>query len=221
MKILHVVPAYVPAWRYGGRTRSVHDLCRSLALLGHDVFVYTTNIDGDDLLNVITNEAVNVDNVQVTYFLMARLLRRLCYAPMMESELNKRIKSFDLVHLHSVFLWPIWVASRVASKFKIPYVVSPRGMLVKSLIRKKNFFAKSIWIKFIEQKTLENASAIHVTSKREGMDLEQFNFKLPSVHVIPNGVDVSKIQSDERSLDPKIKVLIDQKQFNLRIKRSE
>ena len=34
LKILHVVPTYVPAWRHGGPIRAVHGLCRALAARG-------------------------------------------------------------------------------------------------------------------------------------------------------------------------------------------
>ena len=68
MKILHVVPTYLPAWRYGGPIRSVHGLCKALVNLGHEVHVYTTNIDGNQLLNVPLALPVKVDGVWVTYF---------------------------------------------------------------------------------------------------------------------------------------------------------
>src|SRR5260370_167350 len=43
MRILHVVPTYLPATRYGGPIYAVHGLCRALAARGHDVTVFTTN----------------------------------------------------------------------------------------------------------------------------------------------------------------------------------
>ena len=46
LRFLHVVPTYLPAVRYGGPIRSVHALCRALAADGHDVHVFTTNVDG-------------------------------------------------------------------------------------------------------------------------------------------------------------------------------
>lgn len=47
MRILHVVPSYIPAYRYGGPIRSVHGLCKALAVRGHEVHVFTTNVDGE------------------------------------------------------------------------------------------------------------------------------------------------------------------------------
>jgi hypothetical protein len=46
MWLLHVVPTYFPAVRYGGPIHSVHGLCAALAARGHDVHVFTTNVDG-------------------------------------------------------------------------------------------------------------------------------------------------------------------------------
>src|SRR5687767_6027187 len=47
MNILQVVPTYLPARRYGGPIESVHGLCKALVARGHDVTVFTTNVDGD------------------------------------------------------------------------------------------------------------------------------------------------------------------------------
>jgi hypothetical protein len=46
MRLLHVVPSYYPAVRYGGPIYSVHALCRSLVAAGHEIHVFTTNVDG-------------------------------------------------------------------------------------------------------------------------------------------------------------------------------
>src|SRR6185436_12072011 len=46
MRIPHVVPSYLPAVRYGGPIFAVHGLCQALAPRGHEVEVFTTNMDG-------------------------------------------------------------------------------------------------------------------------------------------------------------------------------
>jgi hypothetical protein len=46
MRILHVVPTYLPAVRYSGPIFAVHGLCRALARWGHYIEVFTTNVDG-------------------------------------------------------------------------------------------------------------------------------------------------------------------------------
>ena len=188
MRILHVVPTYWPAVRYGGPIRSVHGLARGLAARSHDVHVFTTNVDGDSDSAVPLGRPVELDGVQVTYF-PSRLLRRIYWSPGMGRALATQLVSFDVVHLHSVFLWPTWAAARAARAADVPYVLAPRGMLVPELIRSKSRWAKSAWISLIERRNVSTAAAIHVTSEVERQDLARFGWRLPNVAVIPNGVD--------------------------------
>ena len=191
MRILHVVSSYLPATRYGGTIVSVHGLCRALSARGHDVHVYTTSVDGSRDSAVPHDVAVDLDGVKVWYF-ASRLVRRLYWAPPLAAALAANIRSFDIVHTHAIFLWPLWAAARNARQSAVPYVVSPRGMLEKDLIERKNRILKSIWIAAIERRNLEHATAIHVTSAREAAQASAFGFDLPRFIQIPNGVDLDR-----------------------------
>jgi glycosyltransferase involved in cell wall biosynthesis len=187
MRLLHVVPTYLPAVRYGGPIHSVHGLCAALAARGHDVQVFTTNVDGPFDSDVPLARAVDLDGVHVTYF-PSRRMRRLYWSPPMGRALASEVEGFDLVHLHSVFLWPTWAAARAACRRAVPYVVSPRGMLVEDLVRRKGRWRKSAWINLIERHNFAHAAAIHVTSETEAIALARFGFAVPRVIDIPNGV---------------------------------
>lgn len=188
LRLLHVVPTYLPAVRYGGPIRTVHALCRELAAAGHDVHVFTTSVDGRRDSDVPLMRPVNVDGVQVTYF-PSRVLRRLYWSSPMRRALSRSVQAFDLLHLHSVFLWPTWAAARAARAAGRPYVVSPRGMLVPELIRRRSRWVKSAWLALIERRNLEAAAAIHATSDIEAEHLARFDWKLPRIVMIPHGVD--------------------------------
>jgi glycosyltransferase involved in cell wall biosynthesis len=188
LRLLHVVPTYLPAVRYGGPIRTVHALCRALAGLGHEVHVFTTNVDGDSDSDVPLGIATDLDGVRVSYF-PSRLLRRLYWSPPLGRAVAASVATFDLVHLHSVFLWPPWMAARAARLRGVPYVVSPRGMLVPELIRRKNRWIKQAWIEWADRPNLERAAAIHTTSAIEAHHLASFGWSLPSVISIPHGVD--------------------------------
>jgi glycosyltransferase involved in cell wall biosynthesis len=188
LRILHVVPTYWPAVRYGGPIRSVHALARGLAGRGHDVHVFTTNVDGNGDSAVAVGLPVAKEGVQVTYF-PSRVLRRLFWSQAMGRALTSGIASFDIAHLHSVFLWPTWAAARAARAARVPYVLAPRGMLVPELVKSKSRLVKSAWIAVIERRTVVEAAAIHATSDLEAVDLARFGWPLPKVAVIPNGVD--------------------------------
>src|SRR5262245_22469360 len=183
MRILHVVPSYLPAVRYGGPMFAVHGLCRALAARGHHVEVFTTSIDGPTNSAVPVRITVPLDGVHVRYF-PSRILRRLFWSPPLARALRSDCADFDIVHVHSVFLWPTWAAARLARKARIPYLISPRGMLVKDLIERRNRLVKSAWIKLIERKNLESASGIHVTSALEREELERFGWQLPPITTI-------------------------------------
>jgi len=199
MRILHVVPTYLPATRYGGPIVAVHGLCRALAARGHAVEVFTTSIDGPVDTAVPYDRPVMLDGVKVRYF-ASRRLRRLSYAPALMQSLHDEIAGADLVHLHSAFLWPTWRAARLSHRRRIPYVVSPRGMLVKTLIARRNRLIKSAWIALIERSNLEQAAAIHATSAIEADEIRKFGWRLPRIAVVPNGVDA--IEQDARQDAP-------------------
>jgi glycosyltransferase involved in cell wall biosynthesis len=188
MRMLHVIPSYLPAVRYGGPIFATHSLCKALAARGHEVQVFTTNIDGSGNSAVPIGVAVNVEGVQVRYF-SCPSLRRLYWAPALGRALESEIGKFDAVHAHSVFLWPTWAATRAARKACVPYALSPRGMLVKDLIGRRNWLVKSAWIKIIERSNVEEAAAVHLTSQLEAEELQRFGWGLPRLAVIPNGVD--------------------------------
>lgn len=187
MRLLHVAPNYLPALRYGGPIQSIHGLCRALVELGHEVHVYTTDVDGPERLDVPLGTPVDMDGVKVWYFPVS-FPRRIYYSPAMRDALRERIGQFDFVHLQSTYLWPMWAAARIAKRAGVPYVLTPRGTLVKELVQSKSRFVKLAWINFIERKTIRQAAFLHVTTEHEAEELGHFNFKLPAVEVIPNGI---------------------------------
>ncbi len=189
MRLLHVVPTYIPAWRYGGPIRSVHGLCAGLARRGHEVTVATTSVDGAGDSEVPLGVPVMLDGVAVRYF-ASRILRRIYYAPAMGRYFAAELGRFDLVHTHSVFLWPTSAAARAARQRARPLVVSPRGMLVRDLIERRSTLAKRAWLALFERGNIAHAAAVHSTSALETREMRNLGMALPKVIEIPNGVDL-------------------------------
>jgi glycosyltransferase involved in cell wall biosynthesis len=189
MRILHIVPTYHPAVRYGGPIYSVHSLCRALAADGHRVHVFTTNVDGPGNSDVPLRRPVDLDGVQVHYF-PSRWFRRIYCSVGLAEALRSMVANFDVVHLHSVFLFPTWAAARSAFQAHVPYVLSPRGMLDRKLIQHRSTAAKRAWIYFIERRNIARAARIHLTSAEEGRALSELGLALSPVCVVPNGVEI-------------------------------
>lgn len=186
MKILHVVPTYVPAWKHGGPIRSVHGLCKALAAHGHQVTVFTTDVDTNGAVPV--GRPVTLDGVEAWYFPVTPP-RRLYRSPQMGAALRQRIAGLDVVHLHSVFLWPTSAAAREAERAGVPYLVAPRGMLVRDLLRRRGRWRKALWLRFVERRTLARAAGIHATTGLEAEEAHKLGIPLPRIFVVPNGVD--------------------------------
>lgn len=188
MRILHVAPTYFPAVRYGGPIQSVRGLCKALAQRGHDVHVCTTNVDGGSVSDVPVGQPVDLDGVTVRYF-PTGIGRRLFRSPDLAAYLDTGVAQFDVVHLHTVFNWPTTVAARLARRDRVPYVVSPRGMLVRKLIRQKSRLVKSAWIGLFERSNLAAARSVVVTADIEAQDIVDLGLAAARFDVIPNGVD--------------------------------
>lgn len=197
MRLVHVVPTYFPAVRYGGPIWSVHSLCKALVRRGHDVEVVTTNVDGPGNLNVPVGHAVDLEGVAVHYF-PSRLGRRLFWSPQMKNHLHRTIPTANFVHLHYIFLWPTLVAARLAERYSVPWCVAPRGALVPELVMRKSRWVKGAWLSLFERRTLEKAEFIHAISELEAQDMARFGFDLPPVRIVPNGVEIPALETPAR-----------------------
>lgn len=191
MHILHVVPYYEPALRYGGPVRSVKGLAEATARTGHRVQVFTTNIDGDGISNVPVGVPIEKNGVEVTYFDIG-YPRKIFRAPDMTKALVNQMQAIDILHVHTVWCWPTIAAARSACAAGVPYVLAPRGMLVKDLIERQSKLAKLSWLWLFDRRTVRDAAALHVTSESEANDLLRLGFGSGKLVVLPNGVELPK-----------------------------
>lgn len=197
MKILHIVPTYLPAYRYGGPIQSVHALNKFLVRAGAEVSVYTTSIDGPGDLDVPSSTSAKLapverDGVQVHYFKPGHL-RSWFYSPDMRRALKEHARDFDIIHITSVFLSASTLGARAARAAGMPYVISPRGSLMAAPLEKKSPFKKKIYMSLVERKNLENAAAVHFTTDSEKLEYERLGYRIRKAMVIPNGLDVDSL----------------------------
>ena len=189
MKILHVTPSYIPAWQYGGPIRSISEVCKTVVLQGIEVVVLTTNVNVFNELSVPLNESVFIDGVKVKYFQVQRP-RYYTFSWPLSRALKNEVKKFDIVHIHGIFHWPMASASFYCRKYKIPYVVSPRGMLDPTCL-KHGAMKKYIYSLIFERRNLNGAAAIHFTAEEEKQQAVHFGLKVPNF-VVPNGIELKE-----------------------------
>jgi glycosyltransferase involved in cell wall biosynthesis len=74
-------------------------------------------------------------------------------------------------------------------------------MLIRNLIDRRSWLAKSIWVHSIERSNIAQSAAVHLTSQLEAEELKRFDWRLPRLAVIPNGVDEPAPSSGEVGTD--------------------
>jgi len=152
------------------------------------VEVFTTDQNGDGTLEVRTDRVEMLDGVSVRYF-RSGWPRRLARAPGMAKELRERIDGFDTIHLHGLFLWPADAAARAAERAGVPWVVSPRGMLVDELITARGCGRKRLWLATAGRRTLGRARRLIATSALEAEQAAATGVAIPAIEILANGVE--------------------------------
>lgn len=108
----------------------------------------------------------------------------------------------DLLHNHSLWMMPNVYPGRVARKYKIPLVVSPRGTLSGWAMQSGSAVKRFFW-PLIQRPALASTTCFHATADFEYHDIRRMGFRQP-VAIIPNGIDIPdllpKSRKDHRTL---------------------
>jgi len=116
MKIVQVIPQYIPAYRFGGPLRVAHSIGKTLVEKGHEVSVITSNMASEDsTLDVPIDKLVSIDGVNV-FYIKVKYLRRWAFCPAMKNRLNKELINADFVFSHFHYQYPSILAGRLARK---------------------------------------------------------------------------------------------------------
>lgn len=182
MRILQVIPNYLPGVYASGVSGPMHSLIEGLVKMGIDVTVYTTNLDGKKLLDVPLEQEVVLDGVNINYFPIT--YKPWYYSAALHKALARNVKNFDLIHISSVFLSASALGAYYAKKAHKPYIISPHGsLMIKPL--KYNALKKKVYLNLIEKRNLIGAAAIHFTSKKEEEEYLAAGFSIPIPIPIP------------------------------------
>ncbi len=186
MKVLHVMPYWAPAWRYGGPIYTALQLCQQLADDGCELRVLTTNTNGP-------NAVLDVDTrseVELAGGLRVRYCRRMmgeAVSPMLLRRLPEYVRWADVVHLTAVYSFPTIPTLLACKVLRKPVVWSPHGALQRwpGTTRPR---AKTMW-EWICRAAAPEGLLLHVTSEEEAKE-SQGRFPDIETVLIPNGVDV-------------------------------
>jgi len=224
MKIIHITASYKPAYVYGGPIQSVAKLCEALTVFSdrriaagedktaiHQLKVLTTTANGTEELQVNTDTPILIDNVAVSYF--KRWTKdHSHFSPQLLIKLRKEIlqsqNSKLIIHIHSWWNLVSVLSCLVAKWYKIPVVLSPRGMLTTYTFGNRNSFFKRCIHKVMGNQLLKYCH-IHATSNQEKRDVSAI-VTPKSIRIVSNLV---KLPSKELTIQNEISDNKNQKNF--------
>ena len=187
MRVLHVIPSLSP--RTGGPAGVVLDAAAALREAGIETAIYATDMDAPaaagDRARMTADDLPAASRANVRLF-PHTAPARLAFSPAMQRELSRTVESFDVVHIHSLYLFPQFAAYRAARGNGVPYVVSPRGSL-DPYLRRRSRAVKAIAGATWQRGMLNHAARLHVTSEEEGRQIADVATGVPRA-VIPNGI---------------------------------
>ncbi|MEK6285237.1 MAG: glycosyltransferase [Acidobacteriota bacterium] len=187
LRVLHVIPSM--SSRDGGPSFAMPLIARGLQRAGVVVDVATTVGDqeaatlGADLDGPVRSEGVS-------YFNFRRQSEFYKVSFPLSKWLSAHVRDYDLVHIHALFSYSSYAAATLAAKNGVPYIVRPLGVLNRWGMQNRRRLLKRLSFRFIEQRIIRNAAAIHYTSQQEKLEAEEAGVRNQSV-VIPLAVDLS------------------------------
>lgn len=114
----------------------------------------------------------------------------------LRSFLKKNVKNYDLVHVHGLWHPAAYPAASIARAQKVPFVISPHGMLEEDAFARSGW-KKSLFWNFLYKKVFASAIGIHCTALSEVHNTLKFDSEANTFHV-PNGIDLPEIEPKPR-----------------------
>jgi len=187
MKILHVIPSI--SHKHGGTSSAVEAMAGTLLRAGVKVEVATTDDDGPGCrITPPPGRRLERDGYGVFYFHKQTEFYKVSLP--FRRWLVEHASDYDLVHVHVVFSYTSNCAARLARRFRVPYLISPHGVLNGWGMDNRRRWLKRLSFRFVEKPLLRSAAAMHYTSRAEQREAEQTGATAPAA-VIPLGIELA------------------------------
>jgi glycosyltransferase involved in cell wall biosynthesis len=190
MKLIHVIPSLAKV--KGGPTQILLETVKALREQGVDAEIATTDDNGAEVLDVPLYQCVEYENVPVWFLPRSFLpMKEFIFSTDLTHWLGQHLKDYDLIHTHYLFSYPPTCAAAIARRQRIPYIVTPYGMLTPWALNHQRL--KKQTYSLIERHNLNKAVAVHCATAEESKDVRNFHVSTPTF-VIPYGVHLPNHQ---------------------------
>ena len=198
MKIALVCPASLPATQFGGIVFLAVDLAQEISEMGHNVTIYTTDLDFSNGSNKFNKKLPRIEkfgkfliNRTHVWFSLKLFFVNTSMSKEIENDKPDIIHTIGLRSFQSIIAW------RVSKKLNIPLVVSDQGGLTTHpFLAESGFFLKTLYKiqDFFIRKIINDASVISVANEYEQKIFSSLN-KKSRIEIIRNGVNLKKLVS--------------------------
>ena len=173
--------------RDGGPPEVCLQLGYHLSQLGHEVTLYACDRGLKTLGKAVVER--KSPNFQIRRFPVQLEVRDYAISMPLAWALKKDLRSYDIVHINSLYKFSSTVAALYCRLYKVPYLVRPHGTLDPYIFRRHRLI-KSIYEKMFEWQNLEHAAAVHFTAFEEMELVRPLRLKIRGV-VVPLGVNAN------------------------------
>lgn len=200
MKIALCCPASLPATQFGGIAFLGVDIAREISELGHDVTIYTTDLDFSNGPNKFNKKLPRIEKLEK--FKINRThswfsIKLFFINPSMYLQIIK--DKPDIIHTIGLRSFQSIIAWRASKKLKIPLVVSDQGGLTTHpFLTESGLFFKILYKiqnKFIKQ-IIHDTATISAANEYEKDIFLEFN-KKTRIEIIRNGVNLKTLVNKE------------------------
>ena len=193
MKIALVCPASLPATQFGGILFLCVDIARELSKKGHQISIYTTDLDFANNANTFSKNLPRIEKINQFYIKRSHVwiaFKLFFFNPSMFFQMRK--DNFDIIHSIGVRSFQSFIAALIARQKNIPFVISDQGGLTThpditmgKFINKLIYRLQSPIIKFI----INQATKIVVANEYEKNIFLKFT-REDKISIVKNGINL-------------------------------
>ena len=176
MRILRVVSDIYP-FVVGGLPLHAHELSKQQSNLGHDITVYTSNVDN------ISQEPET--NYKLLKFKNTFKLFGNSFSSSLFSELFRTRNDFDIIHAHSHLFFSTNICAFIKKMGSSPLVITNHGLVSQTA----PLWINRIYIPTLAKCTFKSADKIICYTEKDKLELEHLNIDSDKIKVIHNGIN--------------------------------
>lgn len=190
MRVLHVIPSLSPS--QGGPSFALPAMARALQAEGVEVDVATTDDDGPGRRLSLGAGPVPREGYRLWSFPKQTEFYKVSLP--LASWLNRHVRDYDLVHIHTVFSFATGAAARAAQRAGVPYLVRPLGVLNRWGMEQRRPWLKALSFRLLDKPLLDRAAGLHFTSVQEREEAVGLGLRAPA-RVLPLGFDLAEFEA--------------------------